>query len=165
MLRSLAVIALSLLAVVGCATRPAPDAGAAPAAAPAPPLVTRGEFLLEADKLDTWNAIGQIVVNTPGVDYQGRSQIMDLYTVRYRGEEFLLLTRALVLTDTIRRTTTRVTATTRDGKPIDSEAVAELLAQLQLKLPAAIADVRTKQAAQAKAKQAAKTKARKQQRK
>ena len=155
------IVLLPCLLLAGCATRapaPAEEAPVAPAVV-TPPTVTRGEFTLEADKLDTWNALGQIVVNTPGLDYQGRSQIMDLYTVRYRGEEFLLLTRALVLTETIRRTTTRVTATTRDGKPIDSDAVADLLAQVQAKLPAAIVEVRAKQAAEAKAKQAAKAKA------
>lgn len=149
---------LTGLALAACGTpAPKPEPPAEPVV-PAPPTVTRGEFTLEADKLDTWNAVGQIVVNTPGLEYIGRSQMMDLYTVRYRGEEFLLLTKALLLSDTIKRTTTRVTATTRDGKPIDHEAAAELLAQLQQKLPEAIADVRVKQAAEEAAKRAAKAK-------
>ncbi len=145
---------LAALALAACTTRAPKPAPVPEPTIVAPPTVTRGEFTLEADKLDTWNAVGQIVVNTPGLEYVGRSQMMDLYTVRYRGEEFLLLTKALLLSDTIKRTTTRVTATTRDGKPIDSDAAADLLGQLQQKLPAAIADVRVKQAAEAKAKEA-----------
>jgi hypothetical protein len=161
--RIIAALGLFLLAV-GCATRPTAPPPGPPAAesVPAVPTVTRGEFTLEADKLDTWNALGQIVVNTPGVEYLGRSQLLDLYTVRYRGEEFLILTKALLLTETIRRTTTRVTATTPDGRPIDSDAAADLLAQVQVKLPAAIEAVHVRQAAEAAAKKAqAKKKAKK----
>lgn len=156
-------LALLLLAtcVGGCATRTPAPASEVPEIElpPAVPTVTRGEFTLEADKLDTWNAVGQILVNTPGVEYEGRSQMLDLYTVRYRGEEFLILTKALLLSDTIRKTTTRVTATTQDGKPIDSDAAADLLAQLQKKLPDEIVSVRAKQAAEAEAKRAAAAKA------
>jgi len=155
-------LALLLLAtcVAGCATRaPAPEVPEIELPTVVIPTVTRGEFTLEADKLDTWNAVGQILVNTPGVEYEGRSQMLDLYTVRYRGEEFLILTKALLLSDTIRKTTTRVTATTQDGKPIDSNAAADLLAQLQQKLPAEIVSVRAKQAAEAKAKRTAAAKA------
>lgn len=154
-------LALLLLAtcVWGCATRaPAPEVPEIELPAVVP-TVTRGEFTLEADKLDTWNAVGQILVNTPGVEYEGRSQMLDLYTVRYRGAEFLILTKALLLSDTIRKTTTRVTATTQDGKPIDSDAAADLLAQLQKKLPDEIVSVRAKQAAEAEAKRAAAAKA------
>ena len=153
------VALLLALCIAGCATRtPAPAVPAVELPA-AVPTVTRGEFMLEADKLDTWNAVGQILVNTPGVEYEGRSQMLDLYTVRYRGEEFLILTKALLLSDTIRKTTTRVTATTQDGKPIDSDAAADLLAQLQKKLPDEIVSVRAKQAAEAEAKRAAAAKA------
>lgn len=155
------------LLLAACTTTRAPQAQPpAPEATPAAaPTATRGEFTLEADKLDTWNAVGQIVVNTPGLEYEGRSQMLDLYTVRYRGEEFLLLTKALLLSDTIRRTTTRVTATTREGKPIDSDAAAELLAQLQLKLPDEIEHVRAQQAAEAKAKAQKKAKGKKKKKK
>ena len=158
-LRSHALFLMLAVFLAACATRapaPAPPEVELP---PAVPTVTRGEFTLEADKLDTWNAVGQILVNTPGVEYEGRSQMLDLYTVRYRGEEFLILTKALLLSDTIRKTTTRVTATTQDGQPIDSNAAADLLAQLQQKLPAEILSVRAKQAAEAEAKRAAAVKA------
>lgn len=147
--------AVLAVAVAGCTTPPK-KAEVAPVEETLPiptvPDVTRGEFTLQADKLDTWNAVGQIIVNTPGLEYLGRSQMLDLYDVRYRGTEFLVLTKALLLSDTIKRTTTRVTATTRDGKPIDDAAVVSLLAQLQLKLPDAIADVRKRQAEEARAK-------------
>lgn len=149
--------AVLLLAVAGCTTPPKQEA-AAPVEETLPiptvPDVTRGEFTLEADKLDTWNAVGQIIVNTPGLEYLGRSQMLDLYDVRYRGTEFLVLTKSLLLSDTIKRTTTRVTATTRNGKPIDDTAVVALLAQLQMQLPDAIVDVRKRQAEEAKAKKA-----------
>jgi hypothetical protein len=145
-----------LLALAGCASVPKTPEPSPEVELPiVVPTVTRGEFTLEADKLDTWNAVGQILVNTPGVEYEGRSQMLDLYTVRYRGEEFLILTKALLLSDTIKKTTTRVTATTQDGKPIDSDAAADLLAQLQQKLPDEIVSVRAKQAAEAEAKRAA----------
>ena len=147
--------AVVVLAIAGCATKPPKEAEKpAEVALPIPtvPEVTRGEFTLEADKLDTWNAVGQIMVNTPGLEYKGRSQMLDLYDITYRGTELLILTKALLLSDTIKRTTTRVTATSRDGKPIDSDAAADLLAQLQQKLPEAIVDVQKRQAAEAKAK-------------
>ena len=148
------LLAAALLAA-GCATKPKPAEEAPPtAAAPAPPTTTRGEFTIEADKNETWNAVGAIVVNTPGVEYEGRSQMLDLYTVRYRGVEFLVLTKALLLSDTIRKTTTRITATTPDGQPIDTNASADFLALLQEKLPAAIVDVQARFAAEAKAKKA-----------
>jgi hypothetical protein len=72
--------------------------------------------------------------------------------VRYRGESFLILTKALLLADTLGRPTTQVTAATEQGGPIDSDASADLLALLQRELPAEIVRVRAKQAAEAKTK-------------
>ena len=154
--------ALALLAA-SCATKPKPEAqGPADVEIVLPPTITRGQFDIEADKLDTWNAVGHIVVNTPGVEYEGRSQMLDMYTLRYRGVEFLVLTKALLLSDTIRKTTTRVTATTAEGKPIDTGATADLLAMLQEKLPEAIKDVQVRQQTEAEAKkQKAKKKSKK----
>jgi hypothetical protein len=150
--------ALALLAA--CAQKPKPETPTPEAveAAALPPTVTRGEFLIEADKNDTWNAVGQIVVNTAGAEYEGRSQMLDMYTIRYRGVEFLVLTKAMLLNDTIKRTTTRVTATTPDGKPIDTNASADLLALLESKLPAAIEDVQARFKAEAEAKKKAASK-------
>jgi len=132
---------------------------------PAPPTSTRGAFTIEADKLDTWNAVGQIVVRTPGVEYEGRSQMLDLYTVRYRGVQMLLLTKSLLLSETIKRTTTSVTATTLEGRPIDDNASADLLALQQRELPAEIESVRARQAAEAKAKKAKAQKSKKKKKK
>jgi len=155
-------IALALLLALlatACATHPAKQAAPPPEPIEMPPPTeTRGKFTLEADKLDTWNAVGQILVNTPGVSYEGRSQMMDLYTVRYRDVPFLVLTRALLLSDTIKKTTTLVTATTLQGAPIDSDAVVELLAKLQRELPAAIVSVQARQKEEARAKKAQKSK-------
>jgi hypothetical protein len=155
------VIATVVLAA--CATRtPAP--APAPLPPPGEPLpartatVTRGEFTITAGKLDTWNAVGQIVVRTSGATYEGRSQMLDLYSVRYRGQPFLLITRALLLSDTIKDTTTLVTARTMDGKPIDTDASAQLLALLQRELPAEIERVRATQAAEAEAAKKAESK-------
>jgi hypothetical protein len=152
-------LVVGLCALTACSTRapvheaPAPGASAPGSSATSiVPNVTRGEFSVSASKLDTWNAIGQIVVRTPGVEYNGRSQMLDLYTVRYRGQPILLIARALLLSDTVRNTTTLVTARTPTGKPIDSDASAELLARLQRELPAEIVRVRATQAAEAAAR-------------
>ena len=147
---------LLALFVAGCRTPGEPATEEVAAAPPVetllPPTTTRGEFLIEAEKLDTWNAVGQIAVRTPGVEYQGRAQMLDLYVLRYRGVEFLVLTKALPLSESIKRLTTKVTATTPAGKPVDNDAVAELLAQFQRELPAEIESVRARQAAENRAK-------------
>jgi hypothetical protein len=143
------------LALAACAPKPKeapPPPEVEIPVVPEPPTVTRGEFTIEADKNDTWNAVGQIAVRTPGVEYEGRSQMLDIYSVRYRGEEFMLQTKAVVLTETVKKTTTRVTATTKDGKPIDSDAAAELLGIIQQQLPAEVERVHAQLAAEAKAK-------------
>lgn len=159
-MRTLALLLLLLLLVVpGCRTRePVVDVPAPSPAAP-PPLVTapaktRGEFTIEADKLDTWNAVGQIAVRTQGVEYHGRAQMLDLYSLRYRGVDFFVLTKALPAAQTGNRITTKVTATTPAGKPIDHDATAELLALLQRELPAEIRSVRVRQAKEAGSKKA-----------
>jgi hypothetical protein len=158
----LAFLLLLLLAILlaGCRTpgKPAAEEVVPLAEIVLPPTTTRGEFTIEADKLDTWNAVGQIAVRTPGVEYEGRAQMMDLYVLRYRGVDFLVLTKALPTSDTIKRQTTKVTATTPAGKPIDSDAVAELLALFQRELPAEIGIVRATQAAEKKAAEKAKSK-------
>ncbi|BDU18281.1 hypothetical protein [Lysobacter auxotrophicus] len=159
-MRDLLAACCIALAVAACHT--APSAGpsdATPAVVtderPAAPVtVTRGEFTLPADKLDVWNAVGQIVVNARGVEYLGRAQMLDLYSLRYRGVEFLVLTKAMTAAETGNRTRTRVTATTMAGKPIDEDATAEVLGMLQRALPAEVERVRRLQAAPAKKKPA-----------
>ena len=151
----LALLLLVGLLATGCRTTETAPAEAAPVPttpAAEPPGVTRGEFMIEAEKLDTWNAVGQIAVRTPGVEYQGRAQMLDLYSLRYRGVEFLVFTKAVPASETITRLTTRVTATTLAGKPIDHDATADLLGLLRRELPAEIESVRARQAAEKKAK-------------
>jgi hypothetical protein len=143
---------LLMLVCAGCSTRERVPTPPEPPPAVVEPATTRGEFTIVADKLDTWNAVGQIVVRTDGVVYEGRSQMLDLYSIRYREQPFILLTKALLLSDTIKNTTTLVTAATPAGKPIDTPSSAELLALLQRELPAEIESVKAKQAAAAKAK-------------
>jgi len=141
-----------VLALSGCSTTPAPGPDATQKhgpvrQAPAPITVTRGEFTLPADKLDVWNAVGQIIVNARGVEYLGRAQMLDLYSLRYRGVEFFVLTKAMTAAETGNHMRTRVTATTPAGKPIDSEATAEVLGMLERALPAEVERVRKMQAA------------------
>lgn len=152
-----ALIAVGALAA--CTTpvqvpAPVPAPAPPPAVAVAPVTATRGEFTIVANKLDTWNAVGQVLVNTDGVEYEGRAQMLDLYTVRYHDQPLLLITRAMLLSDTVRDSTTLVTARTLDGKPIDSDAAADLLAVLQRALPAQIEQDRAKQATDAAAQAA-----------
>jgi hypothetical protein len=152
----LCLAAVVWITLAACATKPRETPPAEPETLIVlpPPTTTRGEFTIEADKNDTWNAVGQIAVRTPGVEYEGRSQMLDIYSVRYRGEEFMLQTKSMVLSETIRKTTTRVTATTKDGKPIDSDAAADLLAHIQSELPAEVERVHAQLIADAKAKAA-----------
>jgi hypothetical protein len=153
----LALLFLFASVAAGCTTPGKPAQAPEPAVPPPveivlpPPTTTRGEFTIEADKLDTWNAVGQIAVRTSGVEYQGRAQMLDLYALRYRGEEFLVLTKAVPASATITRLTTKVTATSSRGEPVDSDAVAEFLVLLQRQLPAEIESVRARQAAEKKA--------------
>lgn len=131
--------------LAACATR-APTPSPQPLPAP-PPAATRGEFTIEAVPLDVWNAIGDIVVRTPQAGYDSRAQMLGLYAVHYRGQQFLLLARALPLSNEIRVLTTGVTARTPDGAPIDSDASADLLAVVQRELPAEIERVHARLAA------------------
>jgi hypothetical protein len=154
----LLALCLTALLASGCRTHaPAavqPEAEDTVTVAPAPVTVTRGEFTLPAKKLDVWNAVGQIVVRTGGVDYLGRAQMLDLYSLRYRGVEFLVLTKSMTAAETGNVIRTRVTATTPAGKPIDSDATAELLGMLQRALPAEVESVRARQAPAPKKKPA-----------
>lgn len=163
----LPLMVLAALVIAGCRTAPKPAAEPPSAAAVTPPPTrTRGEFAIQADKLDTWNAVGQIAVRTPGVTYEGRAQMLDLYALRYRGAQFMVLTKAVPASESPGRLATRVTATTPAGKPIDHDAVAQLLALFQRELPAEITRVRAQQAAEKAAAQRARAqKARKKKKK
>lgn len=134
-----------LLLGAGCGTAPRIDGAAdRDAATPAPSAVAEG-FTITADRLDTWNAVGQLLVRSAGVRLEGRSEMLDLHAVSYRGQEILLLTRAVPLSADVQRSTTRVTALARDGAAHDGAAAAELLLMLQQRLPAEIERVRALQ--------------------
>lgn len=79
-----ACVALLLATMMLGACRTAPVATPVPdvVQVPVPPTSTRGAFTIEAGELDTWNAVGQIAVRTPGVTYEGRAQMLGLYAVR-----------------------------------------------------------------------------------
>ena len=81
--------------VAGCSSTPAPKVvpPAVVIEVPAPPA----NFTIAAGELDTWNAIGQLLVRMDGVTYEGRAQKLGLYAVEYRGEKFLLLTRGTLV--------------------------------------------------------------------
>lgn len=151
-----------LLALAACAQQPRkadtvePDPLDAATVEPTPL-----RFSIEAGMNDTWNAVGQILVRTPGVRYDGRAQMLGLYAIRYRGEPLMMLTRGLPLSDTVSRLTTEVTVTTTQGKPMHSDSAAELLALVARELPAEIESVQARFAAEKQAK--AKPKARKKQ--
>jgi hypothetical protein len=155
-------IAICCIAVVlgACAQRPRPSEPPASSAIPVPvPQAARPRFTIEASKNDTWNAVGQILVRTPGVEYDGRPQMLGLYAIRYRGEPLMVLTQALPLSDAITRSTTEVTVTTPRGQSIASDGTAEVMTLLERALPAEIETVKAQFAAGKKAKE--KTKARK----
>ncbi len=131
------LVAAVTLLVAGCSTTPPPKKTVPPAVvveAPAPPA----NFKIAAGELDTWNAIGQLLVRMDGVTYEGRSQKLGLYDVVYRGERFLILTKALWLSSEIKVTTTEVRAALQTGKPNSSAPALELLGLLQARLPAEI---------------------------
>lgn len=155
-----AVVALlwTLLAACAPATRkPAPPAEAT-LVAPTPL-----RFSVAAEPNDTWNAVGQILVRTQGVAYDGRSQMMGLYAIRYRGESLLMLTRGVPISATVTVPTTDISVTGNQGKAAPSAAAAELLALVARELPAEIEAVKARFAAEktAKAKPPAKKTSRK----
>lgn len=128
-------ILVLILLVAGCTTIKQSHDEPLPAVLPpisaVPPI---SDFTITAGMLDTWNAVGQVLVRTDGVTYEGRAQMLGLYDVRYKGERFLVLTRALALTSD-RRMTTRVAVALQDGKADGSDAAIHLLGLLQARLP------------------------------
>lgn len=129
-----ASIVVALVLVVGCA--PLPPRQTAPPATVVEAPTRPSNFTIPAGELETWNAVGQILVRLPGVTYQGRSQKLGLYSVDYRGESFFVLTRALVASAEVRTLTTEVRVALQNGATNRSGAATELLAVLQARLPA-----------------------------
>jgi hypothetical protein len=155
------IACVSCLVLAACATQAPPPA---PPPIPVvlqslPPTVTRGEFTIHAIPLDVWNAIGQIVVRTPQAGYDSRSQMLGLYSVRYKDQPLLILAHGLPLSDTVHELTTQVTAKSTVGTPVDSDTVADLLLLLQQQLPAEIEQVHARQLAMDAAAAAAAKKA------
>jgi len=120
----------TVLLVVGCSTNPSPKT--VPTAVVIPPP---SRFNIAASELDTWNAVGQLLVRMDGVTYEGRAQKLGLYAVEYRGEKFLILTKALWLSSEIKTLTTEVRTALPTGKPNSSAPAIELLGLLQARLP------------------------------
>ena len=149
---SIPIFGAMLLVLSGCAQRqrsPEPPPPPPPPPVEAPVVDTTPlRFNVDAGSNDTWNAVGQILVRTPGVTYDGRAQMLGLNAIRYRGEALMLLTRALPISDTVKTLTTEVTVTTTQGKAMYSDSAAELLALLARELPQEIERVKAGLAAQ-----------------
>ena len=140
----LACLAAAVLLAAGCRSTPPQDEPVVldrSPASPEKPAASRGEFTVPASTLDTWNAVGQVLVRLDGVTYEGRAQMLGLYAVQYRGERFLILTRGLVVTPERQTLATEVSARLLDGKPHGSDAAVHLLGQLQRRLPGEIARI------------------------
>jgi hypothetical protein len=161
-MRSPTVVSIACLALALCACAHAPRPPAPPPTVAAPaPETPRPRFTVEASRNDTWNAVGQILVRTPGVEYDGRAQMLGLYAIRYRGEPLMVLTQALPLSDAITRTTTEVTVTPRREPSVGYDNAAALFALLERALPAELDSVRARFAAEKQAKEKANTRKKK----
>lgn len=141
-LRIALAAALVLLAAVVAGCRTTGDA-----AGPAPGRVELvpddgGAFTVAENMLDTWNTIGKVVVAMDGVEYEGRSQMLGVYTLRYRGERFLVRTKAVPITPDVQSIRTRVDAVDGQGKPYLSLAAATLLAVLEQRVPVEVVKYR-----------------------
>ena len=143
-----ACTAVSLALIAGCTSFPrSPDEPAVPRAEPpsrAPagaPAHGGGFDMPGVTMLDTWNAVGQILVRLDDVVYRGRSQMLGLYDVRYRGEPLLIVTRARVMQRPSDGMVTDVGALQQDGQPNDSAAAVELLGLLRQRLPGELARI------------------------
>ena len=157
-MRMLPLVSIACLALALCACVHTPPTPAQPPAImAAAPETARPRFTIEAGENDTWNAVGQILVRTPGVEYDGRAQMLGLYAIRYRGEPLMVLTRALPLSDAVTRGTTEVTVTTRRDPTAHYDNAAILFALLEDALPAELDSVRARFEAEKLAKDEAKT--------
>jgi len=131
----MAMAAALAVLVGGC--RGGADMRPEPVAAPVP--ADGGAFTVAESMLDTWNTIGKILVGLDGVGYEGRAQMLGLYVVSYRGERFLVRTRALVIETPGQGLRTRVDALGPEGQATRSAAAADLLKVLARRVPAEVA--------------------------
>jgi len=120
------------------ATVERPEAAEVPSAVSAP---VYSEFAVPAGMLDTWNAVGQILVRLDGVTYEGRAQMLGLYAVQYQGERFLILTKARVLQSPADNELTHVRALLQSGGPNHGTSAVELIGHLEQRLPAELARI------------------------
>lgn len=127
---------LIVAACAGIGKRPV-----APVVIEAPPVDT-GEFVVAESMLDTWNTIGKILVGLDGVTYEGRSQMLGLYTVRYRGDAFLISTQAVAIDALSSAMRTRVGALDTQGKPFSGANAVALLRILAERVPREVAQYR-----------------------
>lgn len=122
------------------ATVARPEAAEVPSAVSAP-VSGQSEFAVPAGMLDTWNAVGQILVRLDGVTYECRAQMLGLYAVQYRGERFLILTKARVLQSPTDSELTYVRALLQSGGPNHGTPAGELMVRLEQRLPAELARI------------------------
>lgn len=130
-----AFLAAALVVLGGCRG----GADLRPASTVAPVPADGGAFTVAESMLDTWNTIGKIVVGLDGVEYEGRAQMLGLYSVRYRGERFLVRARALVIEAPGQGLRTRVDALGPEGQPVRSDAAVALLQVLARRVPMEVA--------------------------
>jgi hypothetical protein len=100
------------------------------------------EFAVPENMLDTWNTIGQILVHTDGLQYEGRAQMLGLYIVRSRGERLLIRTQAVVIQAPGGHMQTRVMVIGPDGKRNRSAAAIGMLEMLKRRIPEEVARYR-----------------------
>jgi hypothetical protein len=112
------------------------------------PVSEHSEFAIPAGMLDTWNAVGQILVRLDGVTYEGRAQMLGLYAVHYRGERILILTKARVLQNPTDTELTYVRALLQSGGPNNGTLANELIGHLEQRLPAELARIAAGEAGQ-----------------
>jgi len=112
-----------------------------PEAAETAPVLGHSEFAIPAGMLDTWNAVGQILVRLDGVTYEGRAQMLGLYAVQYRGERFLILTKARVLQSPTDKELTYVSALLQSGGANSGTPAVELMGHLEQRLPMELARI------------------------
>jgi hypothetical protein len=135
-----AAVVPCVLALAGCVSAPASRSVVEAIAPPIPP--DGGAFTVAENTLDTWNTIGKVLVAMDDVQYQGRAQMLGLYTIGFRGEQFLIRTQAVVLRDATEAIHTRVDALGPTGKPTQSPAAIEMLARLAQRVPMEVARYR-----------------------